>query len=114
MDCQKERREFLRRDCLMLCLCEGEDFRFNGHIIDISYGGAGIVSTRKLPTEGAGLLVKIFLPGNTIELPSSVVWAKSKSMKHGLADFGVECLDSFPERQTKLGRFFPQHNAVED
>ena len=60
------------------------------------------------------MLVRILLPGTTIELPSKVVWVKSKADKYGLADFGMEFLDSFRERQDKLAKFFPQHNAVED
>jgi hypothetical protein len=97
----------------MLCFCEGVGFRFNGHIVDISYGGAGIVGTTKLPDEGAELLVKILLPGTTIELPSRVVWVKSKAKKLRLADFGVKFLDSLSERQSKLEKFFPQVNAVD-
>jgi hypothetical protein len=111
---KRERREFFRRDCLMLCRCETGGFRFDGHIIDISYGGIGIVGTKKLPAEGDQLAVNILLPGSSIKLPSKVVWVDSKARKLGLADFGVAFLDSFPERQGKLARFFPQDNAVED
>jgi c-di-GMP-binding flagellar brake protein YcgR len=82
--------------------------------IDISYGGAGIVGTKKLPAEGAELAVSILLAGSSIKLPARVVWVNSKASKLGLADFGVEFLESFPERQGKLARFIPQHNAVED
>ena len=110
---QKERREFPRRDCMMICRCEGKGFRSNGNIIDISYGGAGIVGTKKLPAEGAELLVKILLPGSSIELRSRVAWVKSKANKQGLADFGVEFLDSLSERQDKLARFITRSNAVE-
>jgi hypothetical protein len=58
--------------------------------------------------------VTILLLGNIIELPSRVTWMKSKARKLGLADFGVEFLDSLPKRQTKLARFFPHSSAVED
>ena len=109
---RKERRECPRRDCLMLCSCDGAGFRSSGHIVDISYRGAGIVGTKKLPDEGVELLVKILLPGTTIELPSRVVWVESKAQKRRLADFGVEFLDGLSERQRKLGRFFPQVSAV--
>jgi hypothetical protein len=67
-----------------------------------------------LPDEDAELLVRILLPGNTVELRSRVVWVKSKATKQGLADFGVEFLDTLAERQDKLGRFFPQVNAIDD
>jgi len=108
----KERRELLRRDCLMLCRCEAEGFRPHGHIIDISYGGAGIIGTKKLPAEGAKLAVSVLLQGSSIKLPSRVVWVNSKARKLGLADFGVEFLDSLMERQSKLARFLPQVNSV--
>jgi c-di-GMP-binding flagellar brake protein YcgR len=110
---KKERRQFLRKDCLMLCRCEGKGFRFDGHIVDISYGGAGIVGTKKLPAEGAELAVSILLAGSSINLPSRVVWVASKGSKQGLADFGVEFLDSLSERQEKLARFLPNTNTVE-
>lgn len=96
---QKERREFPRMDCLILCRCEGERFRFNGHIVNLSHGGAGIVGTDKLPPEGTELLVTIRLLGKTIELRSRVVRVKSKAKEPGLAKFGVEFLDTLQERQ---------------
>ena len=110
---QKERREFHRRDCLMLCRCEGERFRSNGHIVDISYGGAGIGGTKKLPAQDAELLVKILLPWKRIELLSKVVWVKSTSNASALADFGVEFLDTLSERQDKLAEFFPKSDTSE-
>jgi c-di-GMP-binding flagellar brake protein YcgR len=97
----------------MGCRCEGDRFRFDGHIVDISYGGAGIVGTKKLPAEGAELQVAILLPGSSIKLTSRVVWVRTKARKLGLADFGIEFLDSLSERQGKLARFVPQHNAIE-
>ena len=111
---KRERREFLRRDCLMLCRCEAKGFRPHGHIIDISYGGAGIVGTKQLPAEGAELAVNILLSGSSIKLPARVAWVNSKASKLGLADFGVKFLDALSERQAKLARFFPQVNWVED
>jgi c-di-GMP-binding flagellar brake protein YcgR len=98
----------------MRCRCEGEGFRFNGYIVDISYGGAGIVETKKFPTQGTELLVTIRLPWKMIELRSRVVWVKSDTKEPGLADFGVEFLDTLEQRQEKLAEFFPKSNAVED
>jgi c-di-GMP-binding flagellar brake protein YcgR len=96
---------------MMLCRCEAKGFRPHGHIVDISLGGAGIVGTKELPAEE--LAVSILLPGSSIKLSSRLVWTNSKANKGGLADFGVEFLDSLSERQEKLTRFFPQHNAIE-
>ena len=97
----------------MRCRCEGEGFQFNEYIVDISYGGAGIVETKKFPTQGSELLVTILLPRNVIELPSRVVWVKSEPEKRGLADFGVEFLDSLPVRQEKLPEFFPRPSTTD-
>ena len=108
---QKERRQFPRRDCLMLCTCEGERFRSTGHIVDISHGGAGIVGTKKLPSQGAELLVTMRLPWKTIQLRSKVVWVKSEAKEPGLADFGVEFLDALHVRQEQLAGLFPKHKA---
>jgi c-di-GMP-binding flagellar brake protein YcgR len=110
---QKERREFHRHDCLMLCRCEGDRFRSHGYIVDISYGGAGKVGTKKLPIEGTKLLVKILLPGKKIELRSRVVWVKSAAKEPGLAEFGVEFLDTLQERQEQLADFFPKYHTIE-
>ena len=104
---QKERREFPRRDCLMVCRCEGEGFRSDGRIINISHGGAGIAGTNKVPAQGAESLVTILLSWKKIELRSKVVWVKS-AKEPGLADFGVEFLDSLTERQDKLVDFIPK------
>ena len=111
---RRERRKFHRCDCLLLCPLEGERFRFDGHIVDISYGGAGIRGTKKLPAEGTELLVTIRLLLKTIELPSRVVWVKTDAKEPGLADFGVGFLDTPDERQNKLEEFFPKSNKVED
>ena len=109
---QKERREFPRRDCLLLCRCEGDRFQSKGHIVDISYGGAGIRGTRKLPAEGTEFLVTIPLSWKRTELPSGVVWVKSEAKGPSLADFGVEFLDTLHERQIKLADFFPRSNTI--
>jgi hypothetical protein len=98
----------------MLCRCEGDGFQSNGHIVNISFGGAGIVGTKQIPVEGALLLLTILLPGSTVELSARVAWVSTRAKKLGLADFGVEFLDGLTERQEKLARFIPQHNAVED
>ena len=112
MACRRERREFYRRDCLMRCRCTGTGFRFDGYIVDISFGGAGIVA-KQLPTPSAELLLNMYLPSESIEFPSRTAWTRAKNKKNGLADFGVEFLGSLPERKIKLGRFFPQSNTVE-
>jgi hypothetical protein len=98
----------------MRCRCEGEGFKFNGYIVDISYGGSGITGTEKLPKQGAELLGKIRLPGKVIELRSRVVWVNSDRKKRALADFGVEFLGTLERRTEKLAEFFPQSNTVED
>lgn len=109
---QKERRKFPRRDSLMRCRCEGEGFRFDGYIVDISYGGAGITGTEKLPTQGAELLVTIRLPWKMVELRSRVVWAKSDVKEPGVAEFGVRFLDSLRVRQEKLAEFLPKSSTI--
>jgi len=96
----------------MRCRCEGEGFRFDGYIVDISYGGAGISGTKKLPAEGAELLMTIRLPGKVIELRSIVVWARSDVKEPGVAEFGVKFLDSLRVRQEKLAEFFPKSNTI--
>jgi hypothetical protein len=110
---KKEKREFLRRDCLMLCRCEAKGFRPQGHITDISCGGAGIVGTKKPPAQGAELLVTLLLPWKRVELPARVAWVKAEATEKGLADLGVEFLDTLSERQDKLAEFLPQTNTVE-
>ena len=105
---QKEKREFPRRDCLMVCRCEGEGYHSNGHIINISHGGAGIAGTNKVPAQGVELVITILLSWKKIELRSKVVWVKSGAKEPGLANFGVEFLDSLTERQDKLEDFIPK------
>jgi len=97
----------------MRCRCEGEGFRFDGYIVDISYGGAGITGTKKLPTQGAELLLTIRLPWKMIEPRSRVMWVKSHTKEPGLAEFGVEFLGTSEQRQDKLAEFFPKSNTVE-
>lgn len=110
---QRERRECCRRDCLMRCRCTGIGFRSNGYIVDISFGGAGIVAKR-LPTLGTELLVTMRLTSKMIDLPSRTVWTRAEYKKTGVADFGVEFLGPLLERRDKLGGFFPQSNTLED
>ena len=88
----------------MICRCEAEGFRESGYVIDISYGGAGITGTEKLPETGSELLVTIRLPWSTIDLKSKVAWVKSKGKKSGLADFGVEFLGTRRDIEGKLAR----------
>ena len=109
---QKEERKDRRCDCLLLCPFEGERFRSRGHIVDISYGGAGIRGTRKLPPEGTELLLTTRHTWKAAELRSKVVWVKSEAKEPGLADFGVEFLDTLRERQEKLATFIPKTNTI--
>ena len=109
---QNERREFRRRDCLLLCPFKGERFRSDGHIVDISYGGAGISGTKKLPAEGTELTVEIRRPWKTIQLQARVVWVKSAARERGLTDFGTEFLGTLYERQKQLTDFFPEPNTI--
>jgi len=97
----------------MLFCCEGEGLRVNGYIVNLSCGGAGIMGTRKLPVEGTELLVTLRHPWNTIKLRSRVAWVKSAAKEPGLAEFGVEFLDSLGERQEQLAAFFPKPNTIE-
>jgi hypothetical protein len=92
----------------MVCHCEGEGFTCDGHVVDISYGGAGIAKTETLPAQGAELLVKIVVPGKTVELRSRVAWVKSAANMTALADFGVEFMGSLSERKDKLSDFLPE------
>ena len=114
MSRQKERRKFRRRDCLLRCRCEGKGFRFDGYIVNLSYGGAGINGTEKLPSLGTELLVTLGHTWKNLQLRSRVVWAKSDTKEPGLANFGVEFLDSLYVRQEKLAYFFPKCNTFED
>jgi len=109
---QKEKRKNRRCDCLLLCPLEGERYQCDGHIVDISYGGAGIRGTEKLPAEGTELLVTISRPWKTIKLRSRVVWVKSAAKKRGLADFGTAFLGTLYERQKQLADFFPEPNTI--
>ena len=94
---QKERRKFNRRDCMMICRCQGEGYGESGYVVDISYGGAGITGIKKLPEAATELLLTIRLPWSTIEMKSRVVWVKPDPKSSGLSDFGVEFLGSLPE-----------------
>ena len=58
------------------------------------------------------MLVKISVPGKTIELRSKVAWVKSAANASALADFGVEFLDTLHERQEKLAAFLPKPNTI--
>jgi len=98
---------------MLLCPIEGERFRCDGHIVNLSYGGAGIRGTKKLPAEGTEVLVTIRHPGKTIKLRSRVVWVKSAANASALADFGVEFLGTLYERQQELADFFRLPDTIE-
>lgn len=110
---QKERRKDQRSDCMLFCPFEGEIFRRDGHIVNLSYGGAGIRGTQKLPAAGTELLVTIRHPWKTIKLKSKVVWVKSVIDVSVLADFGVEFMGTLYERQQQLANFFPPPDTLE-
>ena len=110
---RKERRAFRRWDCMMPCRCVGEGFRVNGYIVNLSYGGAGIVGTKKLPTAGFELMITIRPMKEKIELRSKVVWVDSHAEEHGPAKFGVEFLGAIEERKEKIRAFFPKYYAGE-
>jgi len=112
MSRQEESREFHRRDCLMLCRCEGGSLRLSGFIVDLSYGGAGIVGTEKLPANGTELLLTTRHNWEAVALQSRVAWVKS-GKGSGLADFGVEFLGTLYERQEQLAGFFQVPDTLE-
>jgi len=109
----KERRKFRRWDCVMPCLCEGEKMRLTGVIVNLSYGGAEIAGTKKLPELDTELLVAIRPRRENIELRSRVVWVASDVSQSELAQFGVKFLGRLSERRKKLACFFPKHYSVE-
>jgi Tfp pilus assembly protein PilZ len=111
---QKERRAFRRWDCLMPCRCEGQDLKLEGFIVNLSYGGAGIVTSDELPTEGLELEVTIRPVKEKIQLRSKVVWISAKGTERGPANFGVEFAGSLQERQDKIRTFFPKYYADEE
>ena len=111
---RKERRAFRRWDCMMPCRCVGEGFRNNGYIVDLSYGGAGIAGTKKLPTAESELLVTIRPMKEKIELRCKVVWVDSRAEEHGPAKFGVEFLGTLKQRKEKIRAFFPKYYAGEE
>jgi hypothetical protein len=99
---------------MMPCRCLGEGFRVNGYIVNLSYGGAGITGTKKLPPEGLELLVTIRPMKEKIELLSRVVWVDSESEDHGPARFGVEFLGSLELRKEKIRIFFPKYYTSDE
>ena len=113
MSRQKESREFRRWRCVMPCRCEGEGLRFNGFIMNLSYGGARIVGKKKLPTEGMEVLVTIRPRLERVELRSRVVWGKPQDPETGLAQIGVEFLEDRQELREKLRAFFPKYHFLQ-
>jgi len=111
---RKEKRAFRRWDCMMPCRCVGEGFRVNGFIVNLSYGGAGITGTTKLPQEGSQLSITIRPMKEKIELECRVVWINSRFEEHGPATFGVEFLGSLEERKGKIRSFFPKYYEGEE
>jgi len=89
----------------MLCRCEGGSLRLSGFIVDLSYGGAGIVGTKKLPANGTELLLTTRHNWEAVALRSKVVWVKSAENASALADFGVELLGTLYDRQKQLADF---------
>jgi len=114
MGSRKERRAFHRWDCMMPCRCVGEGFRTNGYIVNLSYGGAGIAGTKKLPTKGLELSVTIRPMKEKIELCSRVIWVNAHGAEDGPAKFGVEFLGSLEPRKEKIRAFFPKYYAGEE
>jgi len=99
---------------MMPCRCVGEGFRSNGYIVNLSYGGAGIAGTQKLPPEGLELSVTIRPMKEKVELHSRVVWVSSKAGEHGPAQIGVEFLGSLKARKEKIRAFFPKYYTGEE
>jgi len=86
--------------------------RFNGFIMNLSYGGAWIVG-KKLPTEGMELLVTIRPRLEKVELRARVVWGKPQDQETGLAQIGVEFSEERQELQEKLRAFFPRYHVLQ-
>lgn len=111
---QKERRTFRRWDCMMPCRCEGQDFSFEGHIVNLSYGGAGLVTATDVPAEGLEMLVTIRPVKERVQLRAKVVWVGNKGLERGPASFGVEFVGTLQERQDKIRTFFPKYYSYEN
>jgi Tfp pilus assembly protein PilZ len=93
---------------MMICRCEAKGYSESGYVVDISYGGAGITGTSKLPEAETELLLTIRLPWSTIEMKSRVVWVKPDTKSSGLSDFGVEFLGSHHDIRSKLSKVIPE------
>ena len=104
---QKERRKSRRWDCVLPCRCEADNFRSDGMIVNLSYGGAGITGTDQLPAKTTELLLTIRPLTDKVGLRSKVVWVNPEDQGRGQANFGVEFTESPEETKGKLRRFFP-------
>jgi len=104
---QEERRKSRRWECMLLCHCEGEGFVSDGMIVDLSYGGAGINGTEKLPAEGTELLLTVLPLTEKVQLRSRVVWVIPEGQDSQKAQFGVQFTESPEKVKERLRSFFP-------
>ena len=104
---QQERRKSRRWNCVLPCFCEGGEFRSDGMIVNLSYGGAGITGTENLPAENTELLLTIRPRPEKVQLQSRLVWVNPEVQDSQKAQFGVQFTESPQETKERLRSFFP-------
>lgn len=103
----QERREFPRWRCLIPCTCSGENFQFEGQVVDLSYGGACVAQPTEIAQVGSKLTLVV---GGSCVLKSKITYLNREKDNPKQNDYlGLEFLDPWPERVSKLKPLFTQH-----
>lgn len=97
----KDKRRFFRWSGRMPCECQAENMKSTGYIIDLSFGGARIVSSDNVPPEGADVTVAPFPDQEEVLLLGQVVYSLKKGSDEG-GEFGVEFYERVEVRSSKL------------
>ena len=103
----RDRRRFYRWPVSIACIIEAEEGTFTGKVVNLSFGGARVEDTDRIPREGSDIRITLHLRDYSVTLSAHVYYASPEDPV-----FGIEFYGSLVERTRQLLPLF-RHSVPE-
>lgn len=104
----RDRRRSHRWPVSIPCVCEAEEGNFTGRVVNLSFGGARVEDTQRIPREGSDLRITLHQRDYGVSLSAHVFYASPEDPV-----FGIEFYGSLVERAQKLLPLFRRSAGTE-
>jgi hypothetical protein len=84
----RDRRRFHRWTVSIPCICEAEEGSFTGKVVNLSFGGARVENTDRIPREGSDLQITLHLKDYSVSLSAHVFYIDPEDQHFGIEFYG--------------------------